>query len=508
MKRIQFLDIWPGAANRSINAVGLAFAMLTIVAGSSQALANIRLPKIFSDHMVVQQNKPINIWGWANQGEELTIQFGEFKGKTTSDSNGRWRIAVPAMEASGPFELTVAGKGARVVFKDVYVGEVWLCSGQSNMEWSVEQTLETTDEEDKHNKLQEYTNPQIRFFTVGRSAVEKFPEDFTEAARWTKCTPESARSFSAVAYHFADHLLKQQEVFNRSPDKKVMIGLVNSTWGGTPCEAWVSEGALKENPELAPLVEHWSGKVEVNSRRPGALFNGMIAPLINFNIRGTIWYQGESNVGRGEQYRSLFSTLIADWRNHFGAEMPFYFVQLAPYRYNGADPRALAEVWEAQLATLKSVPQTGMAVTTDIGDLKDIHPKNKREVGRRLALWALANTYDVKSLVYSGPIFEQATIDGDSIVIKFSHVGSGLQSGNGALTQFQISGQDQAFVDAVAQIEGSDMIRVAVDSIKHPVAVRFAWDDSAQPNLFNSAGLPASPFRSDDFDLLSKGISY
>ncbi|HMO12815.1 MAG TPA: sialate O-acetylesterase [Pirellulaceae bacterium] len=469
---------------------------------------NIRLPKIFSDHMVIQRGKPIKVWGAARPNEELTVSLNDHKQKATADAQGRWRVILPKMDAGGPFELSIVGKEASVVYKDVYVGEVWLCSGQSNMEWSLSQTCENETADVAQEKLRSLANSHIRIFTVGQSAVEKSLEDFTEAARWEKSTPESIKAFSAVAYYFADHLLKQPDLFRTADNKPVMVGLINSTWGGTPCEAWVSKSGLEQVPELSPLLQHWLEKQEVSAERPAAIYNGMIAPLVGIELRGAIWYQGESNVGRGFQYRSLFPALIADWRSHFGSELPFFFVQLAPFRYVDRDPRALPEVWEAQLLTLKSIPGTGMVVTTDIGDLNDIHPGNKQEVGRRLALWALGKVYQVDNLIYSGPVFESAQVDGNAIVIKFSNVGSGLQTLNGDLIDFQICAADRKFVDGTAQIVATDTIRVSHDEIDNPVAVRFAWHDSAQPNLVNSAGLPASPFRTDDFELLSTGIAF
>jgi sialate O-acetylesterase len=296
-----------------------------------------------------------------------------------------------------------------------------------------------------------------------------------------------------VGYYFARHL--QGEL-------KVPIGMINTSWGGTICEAWTSREALAADPDFKPILDRAAPFKPGNPNQAAALFNGMLNPIVPFGIKGAIWYQGESNVSRAVQYRKLFPTMITDWRTRFGqGDFPFLFVQLAPFRYGG-NPTLLAELWEAQLKTL-ALPNTGMSGTTDIGNINDIHPKNKQDVGKRLALWALAKTYGKADLVYSGPLYDSMSVDGNKVKIKFQHVGGGLVARDGKpLTHFTVAGEDQQFVDATATIEG-DTVVVTSDKVAKPVAVRFGWNQLAEPNLANKEGLPASPFRTDDFKLVS-----
>jgi sialate O-acetylesterase len=293
--------------------------------------------------------------------------------------------------------------------------------------------------------------------------------------------------------------------------------LINTSWGGTACEAWTSLPTLQANPEYQPMLQHWESIPEpLNPNRPSNLFNGMLAPLKGFKFRGAIWYQGEANVGRGEQYRTLFPTMINDWRNYLaqGEQFPFYFVQIAPFRYEGRPPVALAELWDAQLHAFRSVPNVRMATTCDIGNLKDIHPANKQDVGKRLALWALHDLYDQERrnpeppIVPCGPVFREHQIDGSKIRIKFDYASPGLVAAESEqLSWFTICGADGQFAPAQAKIEGEEVVVWSPD-VAEPKHVRFAWDDSAVPNLFNQAGLPAAPFRTDRFELLSKGVNF
>lgn len=475
---------------------------------SDKLIADIRLPKIFSDNMVLQRNAKIQVWGWAAAGEELQISLGDSTKQCKANDKGKWIATLPAMKAGGPFELKIEGKEASVVITNVHIGEVWLCSGQSNMEWPINKTLTGETDEEKQKQLADFQNDRIRFFSVGRSALETVPDDLAEPTSWSVCTPESSASFSAVAYHFAEQLIQQLDLQEEYKEKKLVIGLINSTWGGSACEAWISNESLVANENLKPLLDHWKDNENVDRKRPSALFNGMIAPLKQFSIRGTIWYQGEANVGRGAQYLELMPTLISDWRSQLNNEtMPFFMVQLAPFRYKGKAPEALAEVRDAQLETMKTMENVGMVVTTDVGQIDDIHPIEKKEVGRRLALWALANVHNMEDIVYSGPIMSSSSVSGKEILVTFEHVGEGLAA-EGELTDFQICGEDKQFVPATAMIKDKNQVRVFSDQVDNPIAVRFAWSDTAEPNLQNSAGLPASPFRTDEFKLQSAGKNY
>ena len=471
----------------------LCTVLLLFFISTKCAICDIRLPKIFADNMVLQHGGKINIWGTAEPGEALTITLGEKAANTSADSEGKWSTQIDSPEkAGGPYTLAVKGAESSVVFEDVLLGEVWLCSGQSNMEWSVQRSLNP----DVEAELANY--PNIRLFTVKRNAAPEPLSELNGVIVWQQCSEESVRHFSAVAYFFGRHLRNK---LNKP------IGLIHSSWGGTRCEAWTSRDAMSKSGDLKTLLEHWDAQADQprNPARPGVLFNGMISPIAPFTIKGAIWYQGESNVGRGKQYATLFPMMINDWRSQFkNPNMPFYFVQLAPFEYRNNNPAALAEVWDAQFKTLQTIDNTGMAVTTDIGNIRDIHPKNKQAVGRRLALWALGKSYGVDGVLYSGPLYKSMELDGNKIRISFTNAEGGLEAQGGALTNFQICGEDGQFKPASATIEGNQVV-VSSPDVETPAHVRFAWNHTATPNLFGkSSRLPATPFRTDDFELLSK----
>jgi sialate O-acetylesterase len=514
-----------------MNASLRLWAIAVLALFTSHASAALKLPAIVSDGMVLQRHKPVTLWGWADPGAQVTVQLNGDKERARADAAGRWQVELPKLKAGGPHEIDIStSTGDRTTIKDVLIGEVWICSGQSNMAWPMAATTRAEQE------IAAATYPLIRLIEIPRQSAEEPQSDV--AARWSACTPETARNFSAVAYFFGRKLHQELDV---------PIGLINSSYGGTPAEAWTSRPALEAESILRPLLERWDAQVAawnpqeaqaayeqrlaewqaqadklktegkpaprkpappqnpaISPHRPAGLYNAMIAPIQSYTLAGAIWYQGESNVSRAYQYRTVFPTMITDWRDQFGhKDMPFYFVQIAPFRYGGQDPTACAELWEAQLLTLKSVKNTGMVVTTDIGDIKDIHPTNKQDVGHRLALWALARTYGHKSLACSGPIFKKSRARGESIILEFEHTGSGLASRDGKpLTHFQIAGEDKQFHPATAMIDGDRLI-VRAESVKEPVAVRFAWTDTAEPNLINKEGLPAAPFRTDTW----KGVT-
>jgi sialate O-acetylesterase len=504
---------------------------LGVLSFASGLSADPRVPAIFGDNMVLQQQKVIPIWGTAPAGEELVVSFAGQTKKTVTAEDGRWQVKLDALD--GSFEgrtLTITGK-ATLTFKNVLVGEVWLCSGQSNMQWTLQRARDAKAE------IAAAKYPNIRLLTVKRTAKTKAQSDIQ--GRWAECNSKSASQFSAVGYFFGRHLHKEL---------KVPVGLINSSWGGTRAEAWTSPAALKEQESLGALLKWWdqiiSGydlekakknyaaalenwklkrqKLKKKQRgprkprmrwdpaqsyhRPGNLYNGMIHPLIPFAIRGSIWYQGESNVSRAEQYKVIFPTLIKSWRSAWSqGDFPFYFVQLAPFRYGRADPACCAELWEAQLMTMKNVKNTGMAVITDIGHIKNIHPKNKQDVGRRLALWALAKDYGRKNLIFSGPIYKAMTRSEGKIIVQFDLHGSSLKSRDGkALTEFMIAGSDKKFHPAQAIIK-DNVIEVSSSAVTKPEAVRFGWRDTANPNLVNKEGLPASPFRTDRWPAKTAG---
>lgn len=465
--------------------------------------ADIRLPGMFSDKMVLQTGDAVRIWGTAAPNETLEITLGENKASVTANEQGEWSTRIAPPPIGGPYELAIVGAEASVVFRDVLVGEVWLCSGQSNMQWSVGQSVELADGDEIEKYLESLADSNLRLLTVPPSAVEEPATSFSEPANWQDCTPEVLREFSATAFYFAKALRENEKL------RDVPIGLIDSSWGGTPGEAWLSRSALEKHVSLLPLLGHWDENTNKNiPHRPGNLFNGMIAPVIPFSIRGAVWYQGESNVGRAEQYATIMPTLIEDWRERFGlGDFPFYMVQLAPFRYGDKEPDALAELWDAQNRTL-NLPNVAMAGSSDIGNPGDIHPKNKIEVGRRLALLALHRDYGVEEIVCSGPIFKSArrVEETNRMRIEFS-MSEGLSSPKPTLSGFTICGEDKVFVAANAKVEDGKVV-VWSDDVADPVAVRYLWDDTVVCDLFNAAGLPAFPFRTDSYDLKSKEVAF
>ena len=467
----------------------------------SSLRADISLPKIFTDHMVLQQNSNVRISGTAEPAQKLSVKFADKELKTTADVKGNWSVIMPTPAAGGPYIMEVVAEAGepKIVFSDILVGEVWLCAGH-NMELPVSKSLNAETEVDLSKNF-----PKIRLFRIDDSASAVPLPDFAKVDPWRVCSPDAVKDFSATAYFFGRELSKGLK-------EDVPIGLIDASWDWTTAESWCSRGAMDKVKSLAPLLQYWdeSEKLPTDKNRPGNLYNGMIAPMVDFPVRGVIWYQGEANHGRGHQYATLMPTLIKDWRRAFRNEkLPFYFVQLAPYRYEGKSPDGLAELWDAQLKTVKAVPNTAMVVTTDIGNLQEIHPKNKQEVGRRLSLIALSKLYDKqrkepeKELIASGPLYESMSTNADRIRILFNHAdGLKVRTEGEEPSCFLICGKDKKFVPATAKIVG-EAIDVSSSEVKNPIAVRYCWNDSVQPNLVNRVGLPASPFRTDDFPLES-----
>ena len=646
---------------------------LLLLAICSVANAEVRLPAIISDNMVLQQGVKLPIWGNARPGEHVIVTLKDKSASTVADGQGHWQVWIDPVKAGGPLELTVKGDNVLTI-KNILAGEVWLCSGQSNMEWPLVNTIGGAD------AVAQANYPEIRLFTVTKNTSATPLADLE--GHWVVTTPDDVANFSAVGYFFGLELYQKL---------KVPVGLIHSSWGGTPAEAWTRHEALVSSPELKPIIDKyesslntlpqekeayaralaeweeknlyidsgnkgealgyadpktsttdwpkmdlpkqfetagllidgavwfrkelevpasWAGKDLVlnlppiddqdttyfngakvgaigretpnsymvprkyvvpgslvragrnviavrvfdsageggfsrggafslgpsgadtqaitlrgvwdykveqalepkhpdwgtrpeavgvnNQNNPSVLYNAMIAPLVPFAIRGVIWYQGESNAGRAYQYRTLFPTMIRDWRSAWGNNFPFYFVQLANWHANKAEPDESdwAELREAQMMTLRE-PQTGMAVTIDIGDENDIHPRNKLDVGRRLAAWALAGSYSQK-VIPSGPLFDSYIVKDNEVRIRFKHADGLKTSDGGPLKGFAIAGEDRRFVWAEARIEG-DTVIVSSAKVSKPVAVRYGWADNPIANLYNKAGLPASPFRTDDW---------
>ncbi len=647
---------------RETNAAAVAgSALLAAVLAAAAVQADVRLPAVFGDHMVLQRDQPIPVWGWADPGEQVSITLDRAQTRTLAGPDGRWRAQLPAQPAGGPTSLVVQGAN-RLVFADVLLGEVWLASGQSNMEWPLTAAADSAVEVAAANW------PQIRLFDVGHRVAFAPQDDLTGA--WQVCTPQTAAPFSAVAYFFGRHLQRELDV---------PVGLIKSSWGGTISETWTDRGSLEAAgleaaqlaavdqagarlpellaaqraateavaqaltddrpaaPDLADqdwatmscptqweqaglpgfdglvwfrrtvsippglagedlvlrlgpvdeiddtffngvrigglgsfaegVVDYWddpreyripgrlvlagdnvlavrvvdtkgagglwggapeammlepaAGALSSGDRvplaglwryRPGprleavpsiqdpnqptVLFNGMIHPLLGFGLRGVIWYQGESNLVQGFGYEQRMRLLIDGWRRLWGVgAFPFYYVQVAPFHYGpyGFDPGLLPRLWEAQRRVL-AVPNTGMAVTTDLGNLADIHPRQKQEVGRRLALWALANTYGRACPAYSGPLVVEAAAEAGALRLRFAATGTGLVARDGGpLTWFEVAGADSVFRPAAARVDGTTIVLTS-DEVTAPVQARFAWSEDASPNLVNREGLPASPF--------------
>ena len=476
---------------RSVLSSFLIVVALLVVVASPAAWAEVRLHRLFSDHMVLQQQQPVRVFGWASPGEKVTVKLGAVEGQTTAGKDGFFLVQLPPQKAGGPFGLIVEGKDSRVALQDVMVGEVWVCSGQSNMQWPVSRSANA------QQVIANSKNDMLRLFTVERRPSDT-PETDVRGGPWQLCGPKTVPGFSAVAYHFGKQL---QEKLG------VAVGLISSNYGGTPAEAWTSREALAAHPKLKYYLDRPRNPRDKD--RPYGLFNAMIHPLLKFPIRGAIWYQGESNAQnfqRAEEYYTLFPVMIQDWRRRWGlGDFPFLFVQLAPFRAKTSQPTHVpwAVLRDAQLHTMKTVPNTAMAVIVDVGDERDIHPRQKGPVGRRLALAALALAYG-KDLVYSGPIYKCHRKKGDRIVIEFDFVGSGLVARGGPLTGFTICGPDRKFVNAQAKIEGKTVV-VWSPKVSDPVAVRYGWANYPLGNLWNREGLPASPFRTDQFPVVPQG---
>lgn len=461
------------------------FTSLTLVLSVAfQAQAKVRLPAIFSSNMVLQQNQEVAIWGWASPAENIKIT-GSWDNKTVevkASSGAKWKALLQTPTAGGPFTLTLEGQNT-IVLDNVLIGEVWLCSGQSNMESSATHGYSFNNAEEE---IANSNHPTIRLFHVEKSTADTQQEDLS--GTWTLCSPETMKSFSGTAYFFGRELQSKLDV---------PIGLIHSSWGGTAAEVWTDEAVieadqeLKENATKLAVTDWWPMK-------PGSAFNAMIAPLIPYGIAGSIWYQGESNTVAPLNYRRLFPAMIKDWRNKWGYEFPFYYVQIAPFKYN--DPHIGVLLREAQLKSM-AVPNTGMVVISDIGNIDNIHPMNKQDVGYRLAQWALAKTYGKTAISYSGPVYKEMKKDGQKIKLFFDYAEKGLVAKGGDLTHFEIAGADQVFVPAKAQIT-ANTIEVSSKKVKAPIAVRFAWSNIAEPNLFNTEGLPASAFRTDDWEIV------
>ncbi|NBX30466.1 sialate O-acetylesterase [bacterium] len=512
--------------------IWLAVAFLAAV----PAAADVSLNNMFGDHMVLQQGIKNKVWGKADPGEAVTVTLGGQSHSTTAAADGMWHVFLdPVHEYGGPHTLAVKGKN-EVAFNDVLIGEVWVCAGQSNMQWSVNQA------NDPDIEKAAATFPNIRLVSVPQVGTQEPQWNFN--GKWAACSPETVGDFSAVGYFFGRQLHQTLGV---------PVGLIDNAWGGSAAEAWVRREKLAAHPTLAAIHERWTKteaalpaalaefekkladwKVEAEkakaegkpapkqpaspdgqmkgNARPGNIHSGVLTPSIGYGIKGAIWYQGESNAGRAYQYRELFPFMIRTWREEWGlGDFPFYWVQLADYKSEKAEPAESdwAELREAQTMTMKALPNTGEAVIIDIGEGKDIHPKNKQDVAKRLARWALVETYKVPGIVCRSPLYKSMEKQGSKIVLSFDNVGAKATGWRPfdvpEPVGFTIAGDDRKFVAARAAIRDDGRIEVWSDAVAAPVAVRYAWADNPVCNMYSGAGLPLTPFRTDDFPGVTVG---
>ncbi|MCA9090303.1 MAG: sialate O-acetylesterase [Planctomycetaceae bacterium] len=512
--------------------LGLSWIAGAMTLCVSVAQAEVKLPAIFGSHMVLQRDAALPVWGWADAGDEVTVSFRDQAVSTKAGADGKWMVTLKPEPLGDPGTMTVTG-GNTITLEDVLMGEVWVCSGQSNMQWSVGASI------DADLEAASASHPQLRLFQVPLVSKAEIQDDVNAA--WRVCAPDNISSFTAVGYFFGRQL---QEVLG------CPVGLIQTAWGGTRAEAWASPESLAASPEYKPILDTWAeacskydpeqakqqyeaalakwkeaadkakaeGKPEprrpslqgdprLSQHHPSNLYNAMVAPLKPYAIRGAIWYQGESNAGRAYQYRNLMATTIQSWRDAWGqGDFPFYQVQLANFLAVKDQPgeSAWAELREAQVISAASLPNAGVACIIDIGAAKDIHPKDKQNVGKRLARLALNHDYGMKNIVPQGPAFKSLTVEGNKAIVEFETYGANLISWyNEPLSGFAVAGEDKQWKWGDARIVGPNKVEISCKEIEAPVAVRYNWADNPQGNLYNATYLPAYPFRSDDW----KGVT-
>ena len=444
--------------------------------------ANIRLPHVLSSNMVLQQQSTVKIWGWADPAEKVyvTTSWNNTTDSVLSSRDAQWMLHVQTPAAGGPYTITIQGHNT-ITLTNILIGEVWVCSGQSNMEMNYGWGLP-----DVKAELPNCKNNNIRFFYIPKT-TSATAQDNCEG-EWVSCDSNTLKTFSAVGYFFGKKLNK---------DLNVPIGLINTNWGGTPAEVWTEPSAVLNDADLKASSEKqqpyawWP-------YTPGATYNGMIAPITNFSIAGAIWYQGEGNTIAPNTYGKLLTTMIGTWRKAWQKDFPFYYVQIAPYTYGN---KYISSIIREQQTKAMNFPNVGMAVITDLVDnIKDIHPKDKHDVGYRLANWALAETYHKNVGIYKSPMYSGMQVQGDKATINFDNAPNGLMAKGGTITEIYIAGADKMFYPADAVIKNNTII-VSSSKVQQPVAVRFAFSNTAMSNLFSAEGLPVNPFRTDDWDL-------
>ncbi len=463
------------------------FLLIFVIVFSCFSLfaSHLRLPALIGDHMVLQQQASVSVWGWAEAGAKVKLLTGWSPGnaETYADKDGKWELKLLTPEAGGPYEIEIQAD-TTIVLKDILIGEVWVCSGQSNMAMPFK-GYTSSPVNGSNDYIAHGKNNNIRLFTVKKSySID--PEENC-IGKWSVSNPHDVSEFSAVAYVYGKYL---QDVLG------VPVGLIHSTWGGTPAQAWMDHSTLQNRFDEVDLSVLENEKVTVIY--PTVLFNAMIHPLLKYCMRGVIWYQGESTINRRnpELYSKLFPGLIQNWRSRWGqGDFPFYFVQIAPYKYDSINS---AYQREAQLIAMKNTINTGMAVTLDIGEYDNIHPAEKIIIGKRLAYWALARTYGIEGIGYCGPIYKEMSTKDNEVILTFDYAENGFSTFGKVLDGFTVAGEDKEFFPAEATIKGSKII-VSSERVPHPIAVRYCWENFVVGSLYNTSGLPASSFRTDNW---------
>lgn len=504
-------------------------ALLIVVCSSLSIVtvsADVSLPSIFGDQMVLQQKHNNPVWGWADAGEKITVTVDGQSHSTKADKNGDWKVTLDPIPAGGPYRLDIVGNN-KISFADVLVGEVWICSGQSNMAWTV------TRSNSAELEIMTANYPQIRLISVPQVGTQEAQDDFN--GQWAECTPETIQDFSAVGYFFGRRLHMAMDV---------PIGLIDNAWGGSAADAWIRRDVLEKDGRFDEMMAWWED-YEANqteeadlkkyqedlaawrkngengqqprrprglmsgNQRPANIYNGVLHPTIGYGIRGAIWYQGESNASRAHQYRDLFPLMIQHWRDEWGqGDFPFYYVQLADFREEIDAPGDAdwPELREAQTMTMDRLKNVGQAVIIDIGEGRDIHPRNKQDVANRLARWALARDYGF-DIEHKSPTYRSMKRSGNKIVLTFDHVGQGLYSfDTREPVGFAIAGKDKQFVWAQGEITSENQVTVWSDDISDPAAVRYAWANNPVCNMYSRDGLPMTPFRTDDWKGVTEGV--
>lgn len=442
------------------------------------AFANVSLPAFFADNMVLQRNADVKLWGWGSPNEEITITTGWDNAtyKVKPGNQATWHLDIKTPKEGGPYTLKFKGYN-EVAFNNVMLGEVWLCSGQSNMEWTPNAGIDNAEAE-----IAKADYPNIRFFTVPKLTA-KYPQINIQGS-WQTCTPQSMKYFSAIGYFFAQHL--QEDL------KGVPIGIINSSWGGTPAEIWMPEDYIAKDAVLASAAAKIN-EAQWGPHEPGRAYNAMINPFAGFKLAGVLWYQGESNVGSGV-YDKTLAGLIQSWRAAWREDFPFYYVQIAPYNYEGGTTQGVT-LRDEQRKVLQTIPKTGMAVISDVGNISDIHPRNKKPVGIRLGNLALSTIYGINKGIVNSPLYKSFKVSGNKVTVTFDNA-DGLHFTNKTSPLFEVAESDGVFHPATAKIEKNAVV-VTSKEVKNPQHVRYAWHNTAVADLFNSANLPASSFKSE-----------